>query len=36
MNQGLMVFFQGIVYLKKINDGTYIINFDEYADVGTH
>ena len=31
-----MVFFQGIVYLKKINDGTYIINFDEYADVGTH
>ena len=36
MNQGLMVFFQGIVYLKKINDGTYTINFDEYADVGTH
>ena len=21
---------------KKIKDGTYVINFDEYADVGTH
>ena len=21
---------------KKIKDGAYIINFDEYADVGTH
>ena len=21
---------------KKIKDGTYIINFDEYADTGTH
>ena len=22
--------------LKKIKDGTYLINLDEYADVGTH
>ena len=22
--------------LKKINDGAYIINLDEYADIGTH
>ena len=36
MNQDLMVFFQGIIYLKRINDGAYIINLDEYADVGTH
>ena len=31
-----MVFFQEIIYLKKIKDGAYVINFDEYADVGTH
>ena len=31
-----MVFFQEIIYLKKIKDGTYVINLDEYADVGTH
>ena len=31
-----MVLFQEITYLKKIKDGTYIINLDEYADVGTH
>ena len=36
MNQDLMVFFQEIIYLKKIKDGAYIINLDEYADVGTH
>ena len=36
MNQDLMVFFQEIIYLKKIKDGAYVINFDEYADVGTH
>ena len=34
MNQGLMVFFQEIIYLKK-QDGDYIINLDEYANVGT-
>ena len=31
-----MVFFQEIIYLKKIKDGAYIINLDEYADVDTH
>ena len=36
MNQDLMVFCQEIIYLKKIKDGAYVINFDEYADVGTH
>ena len=36
MNQDLMVFFQEIIYLKKIKDGAYIINLDEYANVGTH
>ena len=36
MNQDLMVFFEEIIYLKKSKDGSYIINLDEYADVGTH
>ena len=41
MNQELMVIFQEIIYLntiplKKIKDGAYIINLDEYANVGTH
>ena len=36
MDQDLMVFFQEIICLKKIKDGAYIINFDEYAGVGTH
>ena len=31
-----MEFFQEIIYLKKIKDGTYVINLDEYKDVGTH
>ena len=35
-----MVFFNGAFSRnnlpKKIKDGTYIINLDEYADVGTH
>ena len=31
-----MVFFEEIIYLKKSKDGSYIINLDEYADVGTH
>ena len=34
MNQDLMVFFQEIICLK--NNGAYVINLDEYADVGTH
>ena len=36
MNYDLMVYIQKIIYLKKIKDGAYIINLDEYADVGTH
>ena len=36
MNQDLMVFTQEIICLKKIKDGKYVINLDEYADVGTH
>ena len=36
MNQDLMVFFQENIYLKKIKDEAYIINLDEYANVGTH
>ena len=31
-----MAFFQEIIYLKKIKDGAYIINLDEYSDVGTY
>ena len=31
-----MEFFQEITYLKKAKDGAYIINLDEYADVGTN
>ena len=36
MNQDLIVFFQEIICLKKIKDGAYEINLDDYADVGTH
>ena len=31
-----MVFFQGIIYLKKIRDGAYVINLDKHKDTGTH
>ena len=31
-----MVFFSRNILPKKINDGAYVINIDEYADVGTH
>ena len=34
MNQDLMVFVPEIICQKK--DGAYVINLDEYADVGTH
>ena len=34
MNQDLMVFFQEIICLKKYE--AYVINLNEYADVGTH
>ena len=36
MNQDLMVFILEITYLKKVKDGSYVINLNEYADVGTH
>ena len=40
MNQELMVFILEIngAYssLPKIKDGAYIINLDEYSDIGTH
>ena len=36
INLDLMEFFQEIIYLKKIKDGAYVINLDEYADTGTH
>ena len=37
MNQDLMVFFsRNNIIPKKINDWAYVINLDEYADVGTH
>ena len=36
MNQDLMVFILKTICLKKVKDGAYVINLDEYADVGTH
>ena len=36
MNQDLMVFIVETICLRKIEDGAYVINLDEYADVGTH
>ena len=36
MKPNLMEFFQEIIYRKKIRDGAYVIDLDEYADVGTH
>ena len=36
MNQDSMVFFQEIICPKRIKDGLYVINIDEYADVGTY
>ena len=36
MNQDLMVFLSRNNLLKKIKDGAYVINLDEYADVCTH
>ena len=35
MNQDLLVFILEIICLKK-KDRAYVINLDEYADVGTH
>ena len=31
-----MEFFQEIILPKKIKNGAYVINLDEYADVGAH
>ena len=31
-----MVFIQEIIYQKKIEDGAYVINIDEYKDTGIH
>ena len=36
MNQDLMESFQEIICLKKIKNGAYVTNLNEYADVGTH
>ena len=36
MNQDLMAFIPETICIKKIKDGAYVINLDEYADVGTH
>ena len=36
MNLDSMEFIQEMIGLKKKKDGTYIINLDEHADVGTH
>ena len=36
MKQGLMEFSQEIIYLKKIEDGAYVINLEEHADTSTH
>ena len=36
MNQDLMAFILETICLKKIKDGVYVINLDEYAAVGTH
>ena len=30
------LFILEIIFLKKIKDGAYVINLDEYANVGTH
>ena len=36
MNQELMVFFQETIYQKKKKYGAYVINLDEYEDIGTY
>ena len=36
MNLDLMVFIYSGDNLSKIKDGVYIINLDEYSDIGTH
>ena len=36
MNQNLMAFYSGDNLPDKIKDGAYVINFDEYSDIGNH
>ena len=36
MNQDLIEFFSRNNLPKKIKDGAYVINLDEYVDIGTH
>ena len=36
MNQDIMLFILETICLKKIQDGAYVINLDQYADVCTH
>ena len=36
MNLDLMVFTLEIILPNKIKDGAYLINLDEYSDIGTH
>ena len=36
MSLYLVVFILEIILPKTIEDGAYVINLDEYADVGTH
>ena len=36
MNQDLIAFILETICLKKIKDGAYVINLDEYTYVGTH
>ena len=36
MNQNLLCFILEIIYPKKIKNDAYVINLDEYVDVGTH
>ena len=36
MNQDLMVFFSKNNLSLKIKHGAYVINLDEYADIGAH
>ena len=36
MNQDLMKFILEIMYLIKKDGGVYVINLDEYSDIGTY
>ena len=36
MNLDLMVLILEIIFLKKLKDGAYVSNVDEYADIRTH